>query len=238
MLKVTEVLGLDQTLRQRGHGGTHAAEGPGKHRETLPQVGKGETSAAVQNARHPARLLGAASRPAFLFCSEQTSRGWSGSSGLCGSVPVGLVGGVGGVVLRALLRRGVAQGALRLGRPLGAALVAQARTGVLEGNRQGGYWAAGAAPGLLATGRTQAVSTGGSGSEPPWLTANWSAHASRLFQTAACHPPSQPHLTGLPWGTGCTGQGRRRADCWDPLLGTDLPTGMSDLAYSSLARIM
>lgn len=51
MLKVTEVLGLDQTLRQRGHGGTHAAEGPGKHRETLPQVGKG--------GRRPVRLLGA-----------------------------------------------------------------------------------------------------------------------------------------------------------------------------------
>lgn len=165
MLKVTEVLGLDQTLRQRGHGGTHAAEGPGKHRKTLPQVGKG--------GRRPVRLLGAGAWHGLPACVPVLFR--ADVTRLerelrAGRLSTGGPGGRGGTARPAETRSSL--GCSATGTTPGRCLGSSGENRSAGRKPAGRLLGQGGGVGPLTTGRSQAVSTGGSGSEPPWLTAN------------------------------------------------------------------
>lgn len=131
----SEVLGLAQTL-DRSHNGTHAGKGRwGNFTKIFFRSIKKRHPSVLQNAQDGVFLLSGWVLNGIIICifwfvSMGTSYCWSLCSGPRRSVAVALVRRV---VLCALLGRGrVAECALGLRGSLNAALVIQARTGVLR----------------------------------------------------------------------------------------------------------
>lgn len=113
MLKVMEVLGLDQRLYQRSHNGTHAGKGAWETSQKLPHVNKEEMSAlqmlsiqgsppkCVNFKQHHSLLFGVLCNADIILLGSVLWAGWGQVEGR-GSVPVGLVRRM---VLCTLLRR-------------------------------------------------------------------------------------------------------------------------------------